>query len=763
MPAAKSNKSANTNKGAQGLSDLLAVVRRHWGFNKLRPMQAAAMQSVLAGRDSLLVLPTGGGKSLCYQAPAIVRGDTTVVISPLIALMKDQVDGLLACGVFAVQLNSSQSSEERCAGEQAVRDGKVRLLFASPERLATSAFRALLKQIGVQRFAIDEAHCISHWGHDFRPEYRQMGELKKLFPQASVHAFTATATEQVRADIVSQLGLKTAEVLVGNFDRPNLNYFVVPRYDQYEQAFEVIKRHKGEAGIIYCLRRRDVDEMTQALTKARVNAVPYHAGMEASERKRVHDLFSEEKCDVVVATVAFGMGIDRSNIRYVLHTGMPKSIEHYQQETGRAGRDGLEAECILLYSTGDAMLWKKIMQKSVGESEAPVDPQYLENAYQHLTDMENYCRPVTCRHRALVEYFGQILESDNCGACDICTGECEILADSQAIAQKILSCVYRVNEGFGGAYVSSILRGADTAAIRERGHDKLSTYGLLKKHSQRELSDWVGQLVGLGLLDRVGNEYPILKLNAKSWEVMKDQHAARLRSASGGVPEETAEVSSRDKSRKSKNEAAAWEGVDRDLFGDLREVRLKIAAARGVPPYLVFGDATLRDLARVRPSSESKMAAIYGIGEAKLRDFGQTFFEAIDAGCRSRGLSRDATQPQKPVASAAAPEKAPQAAQKAAEFFRKGVKIDEVAQKMNRARSTTVQYLCEYLQSEAPPSIAPWVAPAAYRQISEVAARLGSDKLKPIFDALEGKFSYDDIRIAVTHLNVCGGEHQTAT
>src|SRR5579872_4100223 len=439
-----------------GQRDVLSVIRRHWGFDGLRPLQAAAMRTVLDGRDSLLVLPTGGGKSLCYQAPAVLRGDTTVVVSPLISLMKDQVDGLRACGVAAIQLNSSQTPGEQRAGEQAVREGKIRLLFASPERLATASFRALLKLAGVKRFAIDEAHCISHWGHDFRPEYRQLGELKTHFPEASVHAFTATATEQVRADIVAQLKLKSAEVLVGNFDRPNLMYSVVSRYDEYAQAVEILNRHKGEAGIIYCVRRRDVDVMTELLKRGGINALPYHAGMLPPERKKVHDLFSEEKCDVVVATVAFGMGIDRSNIRYVIHTGMPKSIEHYQQETGRAGRDGLEAECVLLYSAGDATVWKKIMQKSVAESETPVDPIYLRSAYQHLDDMEDYCRPITCRHRSLVEYFGQQYESDNCGACDLCVGESEFLPDGQTIAKKILSCVYRVNESFGVAHVASI-------------------------------------------------------------------------------------------------------------------------------------------------------------------------------------------------------------------------------------------------------------------------------------------------------------------
>jgi ATP-dependent DNA helicase RecQ len=745
---------------AKGSSELLAAVRRHWGFETLRPLQAAAMQAVLDGRDSLLVLPTGGGKSLCYQAPAVVRGDTTVVVSPLIALMKDQVDGLRACGVPALQLNSSLSAEEQRAGERQVLDGKIRLLFASPERLATGSFRSLLKQVGVRRFAIDEAHCISHWGHDFRPEYRQLGDLKKLFPQASVHAFTATATRQVRTDIIAQLGLKEAEVLVGNFDRPNLFYNVVPRYDEYQQTFEILKRHKGEAGIIYCLRRRDVDEMTEALKRANINALPYHAGMETPERKRVHDLFSEEKCDVVVATVAFGMGIDRSNIRYVLHTGMPKSIEHYQQETGRAGRDGLEAECALLYSASDAMLWKKLLQKSVAESETPVDPEYLENAYRHLADMEQYCRPVTCRHRSLVEYFGQPYGSENCGACDLCTGESEPLADAQTIAKKILSCVYRVNESFGMAHVAAILRGANTAAIRERGHDRLSTYGLLKKHSQRELTDWVGQLIGLGLVDQTAGDYPILELNARSWEVMKDQRQVRLRSTPGHDKARAADATVRDGRKPSKAEAASWEGVDRDLFETLRDVRLNLAAARGVPPYLVFGDATLRDLARIRPSSVEKMQGIYGMGEAKLRDFGQAFLEAIDAACRTQGLSRDNSRS---AMSSSAPAGAPRAtstAEHAVELYRNGASIDDVVRATNRARSTVVEYLCNFLRAEPPASVSRWVSEEMYRAVSQVAARVGTDKLKPIFDDLEGKYSYDEIRIVVTHLNARGGDAQ---
>jgi ATP-dependent DNA helicase RecQ len=406
------------------------------------------------------------------------------------------------------------------------------------------------------------------------------------------------------------------------------------------------------------------------------------------------------------------------------------------------------------------MLWKKIMQKSVAESETPVDPQYLENAYRHIADMENYCRPVACRHRSLVEYFGQKYESENCGACDMCAGESEPLPEAQTIAKKILSCVYRVNESFGIAHVSAILRGADTAAIRERGHDKLSTYGLLKDHSQRELSDWTGQLVGLGLVDQVGNEYPILKLNAKSWEVMKDQLSAHLRKAPGTGKGEAGDGSPRDRGKKSRTEAASWDGVDRELFEELREVRLNLAAARSVPPYLIFGDATLRDLARVRPSAIEKMGAIYGFGEAKLRDFGKAFFDCIDAGCNARGLARDCVKAQPPAArsdGSAGPVTAPV---QAAALFRRGMPIEEVARETNRARSTTVQYLCDFIRAESPASVAPWVAADIYRQVAQVAARVGADALRPIFDALEGKVPYDEIKIVVTHLTACGGEHQ---
>jgi ATP-dependent DNA helicase RecQ len=743
------------NPTAADVRQIPEVVRRHWGFDTLRPLQEQAMGAVLAGRDSLLVLPTGGGKSLCYQAPAVLRGATTVVISPLISLMKDQVDGLLACGVPAAQLNSSLPPDEIRAAEEAVIAGKIRLLFASPERMATSSFRGLLKRIDVRTFAIDEAHCISHWGHDFRPEYRQLRELKQHFPRASVHAFTATATEPVRSDIIEQLGLRNAEVLVGNFDRPNLTYRIVPRYDLLAQVRDVIDRHAGEAGIIYCLRRRDVDELTPHLKSAGINAIAYHAGMRPDQRKAAHDLFSLEKCDVVVATVAFGMGIDRSNVRYVLHTGMPKSIEHYQQETGRAGRDGLEAECVLLFSSGDAVTWRKLMEKSVKESEVEVDPQYLDSAFRHIADMEAYCRPAKCRHRSLVEYFGQKFAAENCGACDLCLGDAEPVPDAQTIAKKILSCVYRVQEGFGAAHVTAVLRGANTAAIRAREHERLTTFGLLAGHSAAEIRDFIQQLIGQELLVQEGNEYPVLKLNAGSWDVMKDRRTARL--VAIPVPAAAETQGSRERSRRSRTAAGSWDGVDRELFERLRSLRMELSSERGVPPYLIFSDGTLRDLARVRPSSLGAMLRVYGIGEAKLRDFGPTVLEIIDRECRARNLTRDDPKAAPAVArSEAGPRKSSANAGQAAELFRNGASIDEVMQETNRARSTVSEYLCEYIRNEQPASIARWVPDALYRQVAEAASRVERGPLKPLFIALDEKVSYETLKLVMAHLSSAG-------
>src|SRR5258708_8927408 len=445
------------------------------------------------------------------------------------------------------------------------------------------SFRDLLKRANVKTFAIDEAHCISHWGHDFRPEYRQLRELRKTFPAAPVHAYPATATPKVRQDTIEQLSLHDPLELVGDFDRPNLTYRVLPRTKEWEQVLEVVGRHQGEAGIIYCIRRRDVDSLSEKLRRKGIDAVAYHAGLSPEERRGAQEKFASEKCDLVVATVAFGMGIDRSNVRFVLHTGMPKSIEHYQQETGRAGRDGLEAECVLLYAGADVVFWRWMLER--GGEEVDPDPAYLQAAIRQLNDVDRYCSGTVCRHRALVQHFGQTYARDACGACDICLGDTEDVQDALVVAQKILSCVYRANQSWGVAHIISILRGEETQKIRERNHDRLSTYGLLKGHPRNELRDWVYQLVSQGFLAQVGEQYPVLHLTETSREVMRGTAELRLRQP----------IVSKKSEKEARRRATVVDGpYDRGVFESLRTWRRSEAESRGVPPYVIFSDKTLR-------------------------------------------------------------------------------------------------------------------------------------------------------------------------
>ncbi|MGH9329346.1 MAG: RecQ family ATP-dependent DNA helicase, partial [Vicinamibacterales bacterium] len=425
---------------ASGLQEAIA---RYWGYTTFRPLQREAMEAVLAGRDSIVVLPTGGGKSLCFQAPAVVQPDLALIVSPLISLMKDQVDTLVGNGVPAALYNSSLGADEKAAVVAGLRAGRYRLLYVSPERLVgegSDGFLSLLSSCRVGFVAVDEAHCISQWGHDFRPEYRQLGRLRKLLPGISLHAYTATATARVRRDIAAELGLNDPIEFVGSFDRPNLVYRVLPRATLKRQLLEVLERHRREAGIIYCTSRREVDALAGWLTGIGISALPYHAGLSDADRTRNQNAFLSERSDVIVATVAFGMGIDRSDVRFVVHAGAPRSLEHYQQESGRAGRDGLEAECVLVYSTADFMKWRLMLERN-GE--------LTDASRKLLRDMERYAASVGCRHKHLVGYFGESYSRTDCSACDYCLDELETVADSVVVSRKVLSCVARVGQRFG--------------------------------------------------------------------------------------------------------------------------------------------------------------------------------------------------------------------------------------------------------------------------------------------------------------------------
>lgn len=714
--------------------DILSVVNRYWGFDRLRPMQEEAIRAGLEQRDSVVVMPTGGGKSLCYQVPAELVQRTDIVVSPLISLMKDQVDGLRACGYPAAALYSGMEAAAVRDTERDIAAGKYRLIFVAPERLLTPRFMQVAERLRVRAFAIDEAHCISHWGHDFRPEYRQLAELKARFPQASVHAYTATATERVRADIAEQLQLKDPTVLVGDFDRPNLVYRVVPRMDTAAQAVDVIRRHAGQAAIVYCISRKDAESMAATLRQHGVRAAHYHAGMEPDDRRQTQEAFAAEQLDVVAATVAFGMGIDRSDVRCVLHAAMPKSIEHYQQETGRAGRDGLEAECVLLYSGADVIRWESLIEKSAAEASAT--EEIIAASRQLLAHMRHYCTAVVCRHRSLSQYFGQTYAAPSCGACDVCLDEVEGVEDGTVAAQKILSCVARAGERFGAEHILDVLLGANTERVRRWRHEELSTYGLMKGTNRKTLTNMLYQLIDAGLLQRTSDERPVLRLNEASWAVMRGQRPVRLLQAKKELA-------------KTRADAESWEGVDTGLFEHLRALRRALADERGVPPYVLFSDATLRDMARARPGSPAAFINVRGIGQRKLADLGPQFIQHIAAYCREHGLQLDAAVGSRPRSLLPRPNQAQQAA---FEMFAKGCSAEEVGAVLDRVESTTWGYLTDFVATKHPQNLDPWIDQQTYRAVAAAIDEVGGAYLKPIYEHLGGRVPYEQIRLIAAHL-----------
>jgi ATP-dependent DNA helicase RecQ len=707
-----------------------AAVAKFWGYTDLKPLQADAIQAGVDGADSLLVLPTGGGKSLCYQVPPVVAGRTDVVVSPLIALMKDQVDALRACGYAAAAIHSGLTEDERRDITAEMAAGRLNLVFVSPERLLTPWFLAQAQRANVRNFAIDEAHCISQWGHDFRPEYRRLAELRERFPDASIHAFTATATDRVRRDIVEQLKLRRPKILVGRFDRPNLTYLIVPRRDLDAQLVDTLKRHQGEAAIVYCISRKDTESVAEMLKAAGFRAAAYHAGMESRERSATQDAFARERIDIVVATVAFGMGIDRSNVRCVIHAAMPKSIEHYQQETGRAGRDGLEAECVLFYGPADAGRWERLMTRSAAETGQP------ENVTRAQIDlvrqMNAFCGSQTCRHRALSAYFGQAFEAPDCGACDVCVSVAPVMEDGTDVARQIVECVQALRLPFGAGYVADVLAGAKLEKIRARRHDKLPHYGALAKLGRAEIQRIVLQLVDLDFLDRSPGDRPVLSLTAAGNRLLKGGVEVKLRAP------EPAEAPSGPLTDD-------WQGVDRDLFEALRVLRREIAEERSVAAFVVFGDTTLRDLARQRPVTAAALLNIKGVGERKQADFGRRFVDLIAAYCREHRLSSQSQARERPSSSSSSPRS------EAFRLFDQGRTLDEVAAATGRSRGTIANYLEEYVDERRPESVAAWVPAALYNRIKATAVRLQGHLLRPVFEALDQEVPYDEIRIVMKH------------
>jgi len=592
--------------------DLHTPLKEVFGYGSFRPFQEPIMRDSLAGRDVFALLPTGGGKSLCFQLPALVRPGLTVVISPLIALMKDQVDTLRANGVAATFLNSTLTETARREGLQALYQHRCKLLYLAPERLMLGSMLAELGRWGVSCVAVDEAHCISEWGHDFRPEYRQLGELRWRWPQVPFQALTATATERVRADILAQLRLRDPGIYVASFNRPNLVYRVEPKTAAYRQVLQFVRHRPNDSGIVYCASRAGAESLASKLVEAGVKAAPYHAGLGRADRHTHQDRFLRDEVRVMCATIAFGMGINKPNVRFVIHYDLPKNLEGYYQETGRAGRDGLPSDCLLLFSPGDVIKQRRFIDEKPDERER-------QHAREQLRTMVHYAEIAECRRAALLAYFGETFPGANCGACDNCRVP-RATFDGTVSAQKLLSCVFRIYQksGFrvGLNHVVAVLTGADTAKIRTWGHHHLSTYGIGTEHARGEWAALARELMRLGYLRQDNGKFPTVELTPEGWAALKDRRRITLTRPLAAPPEP----------------AAPRPGAiacDEALFDRLRQLRKQLADAQGVPPYVVFGDTSLRLMARQYPANETEFRRISGVGDAKLRAYASAFLEAI--------------------------------------------------------------------------------------------------------------------------------------
>jgi len=699
------------------------ALKQYFGYDTFRPLQAEIIENALAGKDALVIMPTGGGKSLCYQLPALVRDGMAIVISPLIALMKDQVQALQANGIAAEFLNSSQPFEEQRSIEQDCSDGKVKILYVSPERLFVGNQMNFLKQLNINLFAIDEAHCISFWGHDFRPEYMQLKAIKVEFPHVPILALTATADVATRQDISKQLGIDESNTFMSSFDRPNLSLTVLPGRRRLDTIREFLEEHKNQTGIIYCLSRKTTEYIAQSLTEIGFKAKHYHAGMDSVYRNQVQDAFIKDDIQIMVATIAFGMGIDKSNIRWVLHYNMPRNVESFYQEIGRAGRDGLPADTVILYSYADV-----IAQMRFNE-ELPQDRRDLLNS--KLERMRQYSESDMCRRRVLLSYFNEPTETD-CGNCDVCLNPREKF-DATIIAQKALSCVARATENIAQGMLIDILKGSSKKEIQQKGYDRLKTYGVGRDLSQEEWTDYIAQLINLGFADVAYNDHYTVKLNAKSWEVLKNNKPVEL-AKHVPVAKKRAEQAETEVS-KPKHEV-----IQDELFERLKELRKKIADRESIPPHNLFGDTTLWEMARYKPVRDNELAQIIGVTEEKVRKYSHEFTEFILAFIREKKTQ---------VASLDI-----DTHKLSLNLYQTGLTPQQIAEKRGLKADTIIGHLLK-LHHEEGADIDFWqiINRNEYEMIIDGVVSLDlkkGDALKPLYEYLNEAYDYYKLRIALT-------------
>ncbi|MFA4876556.1 MAG: DNA helicase RecQ [Methanoregula sp.] len=596
------------------MDNAVHLLKKYWGYTTFLPHQEVIIRSVLERNDTLAIMATGGGKSLCYQLPALCRDGLTLVISPLISLMKDQVDDLNFRGIPAAAYTSALDSRGRSRIEEAIRNGSLKLLFISPEKCMQAGFLSSLREARVNLIAIDEAHCISEWGHNFRPEYRELAQVKKNFPDIPVIALTATAIPEVRSDIIRQLGLKDVKEFVGSFNRPNLQYRVIPKKNPLIFLLHYLGQHRSDPGIIYCLSKKETEEVAAELKKRGFPALAYHAGLSPQVRTRVQDAFIHGRATVVCATVAFGMGIDKPDVRFVIHYVLPKTVESYYQETGRAGRDGKYSECILLYSRGDVSRVRSMLE----HDDTP--ERSLKLSLQKLGDLVSYCECTGCRRRFLLEYFGEQFPPENCGSCDNCDHPPD-MEDSTDAARQLALAVQQLPFPFGAELIIAVLRGSKTAKIQEYNLSSLKAYGTGRKYSREQYRIWIGELIRQGFLARAGDKYPVICLTGKGHELIRGRLRVML-----PVPEPVI------KRRTPDAEHADYTPDDEALFLRLKSLRSDLAKEEGVPPFMIFSDKTLHDMVRKRPADADSFLRVNGVGQVKLERYGEAFLQEINNG-----------------------------------------------------------------------------------------------------------------------------------